>query len=170
MARHDDYRAELESAKRASPAQLLIRAARLLNEHAIARIRQRGRGDVRVSHASLLPHIDLEGTRITEIARRMGVTKQAVNQAVSEIEALGLVRRKADPSDGRAKLVLFTAKGRFQLDHQIPFLGYLEPKIRIGGDELTKGELIRIKCDTNVAISRSEVLAAVPVDQNWIGG
>ena len=89
--RETDYEAALEQAKRASPGQLLMRAARLMNEEGIARIRANGRPDVRVSHTSLLPHIDLEGTRITELARRMGVTKQAVNQSVTELEQLGIL-------------------------------------------------------------------------------
>ena len=98
----------LERAKRASTAQLLFRAARLLNDVAVGRIRDATGQEVRVAHTRLLPHIDLDGTRITEIARRAGITKQAVGPLVDELVALGALERIPDPADGRAKLVRFT--------------------------------------------------------------
>lgn len=128
------YREELEAAKRASPAQLLFRAARLVNERGIAKLRAkrgnaRGRPEIRAGHTAVLPHIDLEGTRITEIARRMNVTKQAVNQLVGDLERMGMVRRLPDPTDGRAKLVRFTARGRRQLLQGLSMLGELEDEL-----------------------------------------
>jgi DNA-binding MarR family transcriptional regulator len=125
----ESYREQLESAKRASPAQLLFRAARLLNERGVTRVRERGRPGVRVAHTGLLPYIDLDGTRITEIARRMGVTKQAVNQAVGELEAMRMVRRTQDPTDGRAKLVRFTARGKRALLDGLRVLGEIESEL-----------------------------------------
>ncbi|UJR86305.1 MarR family winged helix-turn-helix transcriptional regulator [Sandaracinus amylolyticus] len=96
--------------ERASPAQLLIRCARRIDELALERISTRTRIPIRPSHAALFPHLDLAGTRQTELARRVGVSKQAIHQLVSELEALGVVERVADPSDARATLVRFTNK------------------------------------------------------------
>lgn len=144
------YRDTLERAKRASPAQLLIRAGRLLNERGVARIRARGRKDVRTSHTAILPHIDLAGTRITEIARRMGISKQAVNQAIAEIEEMGLVRRGPDPSDGRAKLVQFTARGRRELLLGLGVLGELEGEIAGAIGEV---RLQRLRDDLEVLVT-----------------
>jgi DNA-binding MarR family transcriptional regulator len=153
MANDDEYRSTLERAKRASPAQLLFRAARLLNERGIARIRERGRKDVRGSHTALLPHIDLEGTRTTEIARRMGVTKQAVNQALGEIEAMGLVKRIPDPSDGRAKLVRFTTKGRRELLLGLQVLAEIEVEL---ASSIGEARLRRIHKDLEVLVDHLE--------------
>ncbi len=105
------FREELERRKRASMGQLLLRSARLFNERAIGRL-QRTRPEARVAHTQLYPHIDLEGTRLVELARRVGTSKQAVGQLVGELEALGVVRREPDPADARAKRVCFTARGR----------------------------------------------------------
>jgi DNA-binding MarR family transcriptional regulator len=52
------------------------------------------------------------GTRLTELARRAGVTKQAMMIVVDDLEVRGLVRRTPDPEDGRAKVVRLTARGR----------------------------------------------------------
>src|SRR5512146_741814 len=106
--------ARLTARKRASVGQLLFRAARLWNEAAMARM-QRRVPEARLAHTTLLPHIDLDGTRQTEIARRAGVSKQAVGQLVDDMVGLGMLERVADPSDGRAQLVRFTDDGIAQL-------------------------------------------------------
>lgn len=131
MKRPDDasFRDELERAKRASTAQLLFRCARRVNELALERVAGRTGLPIRASHTALFPHIDLEGTRQTELARRVGVSKQAIHQLVSELEALGVVERVADPSDRRATLVRFTnEKGRSLLDG-LALLGELEREL-----------------------------------------
>lgn len=60
----------------------------------------------------LLPYIDLDGTRSVDLARRMGITKQAVGKLVKELEEDGLLRREPDGADGRAFLVKFTESGQ----------------------------------------------------------
>ena len=102
-----EQREELELRKRASLGQVLMKAARLLNEQALGRVREHTQQDIRPAHTAVFPHIDLQGTRLTVIAERMGMSKQAVGQLVGELEAMGAVERVPDPSDGRAKLVRF---------------------------------------------------------------
>ena len=64
-----------------------------------------------VAHTTLLADLDTSGTRITVLAERAGVTKQAVGNLVGELEERGYVRRLTDPADGRATLINFTEKG-----------------------------------------------------------
>ncbi len=113
-----EYVREVEAAKSASVAQLLFKAARLLNERAVARVEAPAEGPrLRAAHTSLFPHIDLAGTRLTELARRLGISKQAVGQLVDELEQMGALERVADPEDGRAKLIRFSRQpGRSLLD------------------------------------------------------
>lgn len=121
------YRAELEKAKHASTLQLLFRAARLLDEEALRRVAAKpGRPRLRRAHTSLFPHIDLEGTRITDLADRLGVTKQAVSQLVADLEELGVLERASDPNDARARLVRFTPRGRAGLLEGLAVLRELE--------------------------------------------
>ena len=120
----------LERKKRASVGQLLFKCARLLNERAIDRVnRQVGQPVLRASHTNLFPHIDFEGVRLTELAQRLGITKQAVGQVVAELEEMGVVELRPDPSDGRAKLVRFTAKGAKGIEHGLSVLAELETEL-----------------------------------------
>ena len=112
MARtRDEFERDLEAAKRASTGQLLIRTARFFNERAIAKGRTLRGLNLRPAHTALFAHLSLEGTRVTSLAEKMGITKQAVGQIVAELEQAGVLCRTPDPSDGRAKLVRFTAAG-----------------------------------------------------------
>lgn len=63
------------------------------------------------SSGALLPYIDAAGTRSTVLARRTGISKQAIARSVKELETAGILRRKPDGEDGRAYLVVFTRSG-----------------------------------------------------------
>lgn len=71
---------------------------------------RRGFGDLRPALLAVGQHVRAEGTRITELAERAWLTKATVVHAVDELERLGYVTRRPDPSDGRAKLVTSTAR------------------------------------------------------------
>lgn len=129
------FKRQLERQKDGSTLQLLFKAARRLDEEAIARVaRSKGAPRLRRSHTSLLPHIDLEGTRVSDLAERLGVTKQAVSQLVDDLEAMGVLRREVDAADARAKRVLFTDKGRATLLEGLGVLRALEAELteRVG--------------------------------------
>jgi DNA-binding MarR family transcriptional regulator len=126
----DAYAQRLEDAKSQSTFQLLFRAARLVDEAARARIRAADPAvDLRAAHMALLPHLALEGSRITDLAARIGITKQAVGQLVDDLVALGVVERAPDPRDGRARLVRFTARGRDGLLHGVAELRAMETEL-----------------------------------------
>jgi DNA-binding MarR family transcriptional regulator len=57
-------------------------------------------------------NIDPEGTRLTELAARARMTKQSVGEVTSDLEQRGYVERVPDPSDGRAKIIRLTERGR----------------------------------------------------------
>jgi DNA-binding MarR family transcriptional regulator len=84
---------------------------RFLTDAAVRGAHDQGFGDVRESWVPLLRHIEGDGIRCSDLARRLGVTKQAAQQLTAEIEALGYVERVPDPSDGRARIIRLTAKG-----------------------------------------------------------
>src|SRR4029079_9695173 len=84
---------------------------------------------VRVAHTTLLPHVDLEGTRLTDLASRLGVTKQAAGQLVDELVEMGMLERAPDPDDARAKLVRFSKRGKSALFDGLAVLKELETEI-----------------------------------------
>ena len=123
---------KFEALKRQSFAQLLFKCARLVNERAIARVNQRAGGPaLRAAHTALLPHLNADGVRGAELAKKLGVTKQAVSQLVTELEEWGVVEQVADPQDGRAKLVRFSKKGEQALLHGLAVLGELETELSL---------------------------------------
>ncbi len=63
------------------------------------------------ARSSVIPFVKAEGTRQAEIVERMGLSKQAVQQLIVDLENSGILRRDTDPTDGRGKIVRFTAKG-----------------------------------------------------------
>ncbi|MET0190802.1 MAG: MarR family winged helix-turn-helix transcriptional regulator, partial [Pseudonocardia sediminis] len=63
------------------------------------------------SHVNLTRHLDLEGTRITELARRARMTNAAMTELIDQCEQLGLVQREADPADARRKRLRVTPRG-----------------------------------------------------------
>lgn len=67
---------------------------------------------VRPPYAIVLRNMSPKGSRITDIARRAGVTKQAIGQLVTQMEADGIVEVVADATDARAKLVRIPAANR----------------------------------------------------------
>ena len=50
--------------------------------------------------------------RLTALATREGVTQPAMTQLISRLQEAGLVRREADPDDGRVVRVVITNDGR----------------------------------------------------------
>jgi len=91
--------------------RLLQQASRGFNSRAIAKLRQRGHTGLTLVHTLLLSYLDLEGTHITVLAVRAGITKQSMGQLVLDLEKRGYIERRVDPLDRRATLVLFTDTG-----------------------------------------------------------
>ena len=65
------------------------------------------------SHAQSMIFLNMaEGrTRATDIARHMGVSKQAVNRTIKELVEIGLLQLKPDSQDKRSKRLSLTTKG-----------------------------------------------------------
>ena len=69
------------------------------------------RSQVSAAHVHVTRHLALGGSRLTELAQRAGMSKQAMGDLVDQCEAWGLVTREADPLDARARRVRFTPTG-----------------------------------------------------------
>jgi DNA-binding MarR family transcriptional regulator len=99
------------------PAQhLLGLLLRLVHQHWAldidAALTEAGFGDIRAAHSSVFPFVPPEGIQVSELARLAHVRKQTMAQAVDELEQLGYVERRPDPSDGRGRLIFLTRRGK----------------------------------------------------------
>ncbi len=122
---------KLSKRKAASVLQLLFKTARLGNDLALERVnfQKKDTPPLRPSHTSLFPHIDFLGTRITDIASRLGISKQAVSQLVDDLEQRGTLERTPDPLDGRAKLVTYSKRGRLEILEGLTLLNQIEKEL-----------------------------------------
>ncbi|WP_446221815.1 MarR family winged helix-turn-helix transcriptional regulator [Nocardia sp. IBHARD005] len=90
---------------------LLSAAARTLSAELDAGLLAAGFDDIRAAHAPVFQVIDLEGTRLTVLAERAGMTKQAMGELIRHLADRGYVEVGPDPADGRARLVRLTERG-----------------------------------------------------------
>ena len=114
---------------------------------------------MRPAHTKLFPHIDFAGTRISTVADRLGVTKQAVSQLCGELAEMGVVALDPDPDDGRAKRVRFTRKGLEAIHHGLGVLAGIERELAAAVGEARMAALQRTLA---ALVPVLETLAAPP--------
>ncbi|HET9721101.1 MAG TPA: MarR family transcriptional regulator [Solirubrobacteraceae bacterium] len=71
-----------------------------------------GFDDLRPVHRPILRDLLTANLRPSELATRLGLSKQAANDLVREFEAKGYITLTPDPDDGRAKRIVATDRGR----------------------------------------------------------
>src|SRR6266516_5435928 len=82
-----------------------------VQRHMLARLRERGFDDLDAAHLNVFQYPGPQGARPTELAARLGISKQALNYLLGELERLDYVERRPDPDDLRSKRVALTARG-----------------------------------------------------------
>lgn len=91
---------------------LMFIGFRAAEDRILAALIEAGYADMTRAQARLLAGIDLEGTRLVVLADRSRIPKQTALALVNGLEGAGYVERVPDPSDGRARLIRLTARGR----------------------------------------------------------
>jgi DNA-binding MarR family transcriptional regulator len=99
-------------AERVAPLlRLLGLASQRLSEQMLSVQHAAGFADIRPAHGAVFGNVPPEGIRLSDLARRAGMTKQAMAQLVSDLERLGYLVRRPDPTDGRSVLIEFSDRG-----------------------------------------------------------
>jgi DNA-binding MarR family transcriptional regulator len=135
------------------PGEVFLLAQRLLRgfeNRLLQALAERGFHKVRPAYMAVFRNMHPEGSRLTDVARRAGLTKQAVGLLVRDMEALEMVEVVDDPSDGRAKLVRMTAAARRRLPEVKAVVDAIEGEYRrrLGPARMTKLEaLLRLAAD-----------------------
>jgi DNA-binding MarR family transcriptional regulator len=78
-------------------------------------LRDAGFAGIRPGDAKALVFVPAEGIPVGELADRAGVRKQTMREAVEHLERAGYLERRANPRDGRSRLVFLTQPGRAAL-------------------------------------------------------
>ncbi|UFW92045.1 winged helix DNA-binding protein (plasmid) [Bradyrhizobium barranii] len=102
--------------RHANVGRLLNNAVRRFEARVLELMSDKGHDETRIAHVSLTRNLDVEGTRLTELARRASMSKQAMGELVDQCAELGLVDRAADPDDRRVRIIRFTPAGLDWLD------------------------------------------------------
>jgi DNA-binding MarR family transcriptional regulator len=127
---------------------LLGMAFQVLHTEFVERVAAAGGGDVRPVHAMLFQMLTRGGATSTELAARLGITKQATGQILDLLEARGYVVRSEHPYGGRRRLVELTDAARAYLDLAGGILHELERQVTadLGAPELAgvRADLARI--------------------------
>jgi DNA-binding MarR family transcriptional regulator len=92
-------------------AILVVGADRCVVDRLQQTMRAAGHDEMRPPYGFVIRALAAGGLRLTELAERLGVTKQAALKVVDEMEAHGLVERTPAPGDRRAKVLRLTARG-----------------------------------------------------------
>ncbi|MGW1003022.1 MarR family winged helix-turn-helix transcriptional regulator [Streptomyces sp. NPDC002520] len=90
---------------------LLFAGFRTLIDGVHAELARQGHPNVRPAYGFALQAIGLEGSTASDIARRLGISKQAAGKTVDRLAALGYAERADDPADARRRLVRLTERG-----------------------------------------------------------
>ena len=77
----------------------------------LERLHERGFDDLDTAHVNVLLYPGPQGSRPSELAARLGMSKQAVNYLLGELERRGYIERRPDPDDLRSRRIALTERG-----------------------------------------------------------
>jgi DNA-binding MarR family transcriptional regulator len=101
---------------RPAVGQLLVRLLRQFRLELFAPASEHGYADLRPPHLQIFGNLGIDGIRLTDLAARAQLSLAATSELVNELQDLGYLERRPEPTDGRAKLIFTTARGRRALD------------------------------------------------------
>lgn len=108
---HGDVLREFADAARDDLGQIIAAASAKLMREAFERIARSGYPEVHSAHIPVFTGLDPDGTRVSTLATRAGISRQAMSVLVRSLEASGYVTAQTDPADQRATLVRLDQRG-----------------------------------------------------------
>lgn len=96
--------------------RMLALAAEQFVRDVLGAVHAHGYREVTEASLALFRTLELDGSRLTEVAAAARITKQSMRVLVGRAEAMGLVGTAPDPADGRARTIRFSAAGLVMLD------------------------------------------------------
>lgn len=123
--------------------QLIAQAFALLMDDLVRHLVESGYDDLRPTHClNVFRFMDCDGTRPTTLARRAGMTPQAMGELVNYLERHDYVRRVPDPTDGRGRVVVYADRGTQAAEAATRYFADLESRWL---SAVGKGRLAEVK-------------------------
>jgi len=118
--------------------RLLLDAFNWFDASLLASLKEQGWPDLSRSLSMVMAYLDSDGIRISELARRLGVSRQAAQKSVKELERLKLVKTEVDPTNSSAKTVVLTDQGKANVTAALDAFSEIEMQLsrRIGSADL----------------------------------
>jgi DNA-binding MarR family transcriptional regulator len=79
--------------------------------HMLERLHERGFDDFDAAYLTVFQYPGPQGTRPSELASRLRISKQALNHLLGQLERLGYLERRPDPDDLRSKRIALSERG-----------------------------------------------------------
>jgi DNA-binding MarR family transcriptional regulator len=102
---------------------------RLAHQEAISRLLKaladRGLGDINQAYFGLFQYPPIDGMRPIDLAKGLGMSKQALNHLLGQLEKLGYLQRRHDQPNGQAAVYL-TERGWLVVESNIATMRQLE--------------------------------------------
>ena len=117
-----------------------------------------GHGDLRPSHQDLLLVIGVHGGRVSDGARALRVSRQAVSAMAQDLEQLGYLQRQSDVRDGRAVVVTPSDVGRSALENMAAATREVEEQSRVVLGQVRWARLERDLAVLDAAITATDLL------------
>jgi len=77
----------------------------------IERLHAHGFADIDPAHLIVLRYPGPQGERPSDLAVQLGLTKQALNYQLGQLERRGYLERRPDPDDQRSRRIVLTRRG-----------------------------------------------------------
>jgi DNA-binding MarR family transcriptional regulator len=128
---------------------LLAGAFRAIIDGLHAELAEAGHPQARPLHGFALQAIGPDGVTLSELGRRLGVTKQAAAKTVANLEQVGYIERVPHPQDQRAVLIRRSAAGEEMLLLSARIFGEIRTELarQLGDTRLAELEATLVRID-----------------------
>jgi DNA-binding MarR family transcriptional regulator len=82
-----------------------------VQQHMLLRLHENGCADFDAAYLPVFGYPGPQGTRPSELAARLGMSKQALNYLLGSLERAGYLEREPHPDDSRSKRIALTPRG-----------------------------------------------------------
>jgi len=103
---------EFEELKNSSIGHALMKAGRLYGDYSFKKLKETvGWDSLKPSHLQLFAYIPFSGITVVELAKSMNISKQAISVLVNDLIEIGVLVKKAHPTDKRSSMITFNQNG-----------------------------------------------------------